>query len=359
MNNDELEPEEEREDGVQAIDLNILDLEAPPISEESISPARPIRGSTAQFLDRLIPTSDGGFEISDERINEVTLNASVQSANGSADLEAAIRSDLEMEAVVHIVEAEETPDKPEIPINSNTLLVKEETSRFKGAIWYEAIQKKSVTLAGLGGIGSYIGFLLARMQPSYMYLYDDDTVEAANMSGQLYGMNDIGKSKIYSLMEAMKNYANFYQVGGFFEKFTRESSATDIMICGFDNMEARKTFFKVWWNRVIEKSPEEKKNCLFIDGRLAAEEFQIYALTGDNQYAINKYQQECLFSDAEADETLCSYKQTTFCANMIASYIVNIFVNFVANGCPENIMPRSVPFYTTYNAETMYLKIEE
>ena len=40
----------------------------------------------------------------------------------------------------------------EIPANSATLLVDEATSRFSSAIWYENIQKKTVILAGVGGI---------------------------------------------------------------------------------------------------------------------------------------------------------------------------------------------------------------
>ena len=41
----------------------------------------------------------------------------------------------------------------EIPVNSQTITVDETTSRFSGAIWYEEIQKQTVTLAGVGGIG--------------------------------------------------------------------------------------------------------------------------------------------------------------------------------------------------------------
>ena len=43
----------------------------------------------------------------------------------------------------------------EIPTNSATLLVDETTSRFSSAIWYENIQKKTVILAGVGGIGRF------------------------------------------------------------------------------------------------------------------------------------------------------------------------------------------------------------
>ena len=245
----------------------------------------------------------------------------------------------------------------EIPTNSATLLVDEATSRFSSAIWYENIQKKTVILAGVGGIGSYVGFLLARMKPASMFIYDDDIVEAVNMSGQLYGQSDLGRPKVSALAEMIRNYAGYSSVFAISERFTDESEASDIMICGFDNMAARKLFFNKWLSHVQSKPEEERKNCLFIDGRLAAEEFQVLCIKGDDEYNINRYSNEYLFSDAEADETICSYKQTTFCANMIASYMVNLFVNFCANQC-EPLIERDLPFLTTYNAETMYLKTE-
>ena len=245
----------------------------------------------------------------------------------------------------------------EIPTNSATLLVDEATSRFSSAIWYENIQKKTVILAGVGGIGSYVGFLLARMKPASMFIYDDDIVETVNMSGQLYGQSDLGRTKVSALAEMIRNYAGYSSVFAISERFTNESEASDIMICGFDNMAARRLFFNKWVNHVQSKPEEERKNCLFIDGRLAAEEFQVLCIKGDDEYNINRYNNEFLFSDAEADETICSYKQTTFCANMIASYMVNLFVNFCANQC-EPLIDRDLPFLTTYNAETMYLKTE-
>ena len=247
----------------------------------------------------------------------------------------------------------------EIPVNSATIEEDDSTSRFSGAIWYDAIQHKVITLAGLGGIGSYVGFLLSRMHPQHLYMYDDDKVEATNLSGQLYGNNDINVFKVSALGNMIINYSDFRGMTRYPIRFSEDNNATDIMICGFDNMEARKTFYTQWKVRVNTKdTTEEKSKCLFIDGRLAAEEFQVLTITGDNEAAMRKYEKDFLFSDAQADATLCSYKQTTFCANMIASYMVNNFVNFVANEC-NPLIPRVVPFYVYYNAETMYLKVEE
>lgn len=245
----------------------------------------------------------------------------------------------------------------EIPTNSGSLLIDESTSRFSSAIWYEAIQRKTVILAGVGGIGSYVGFLLARMKPAALFIYDPDIVETVNMSGQLYSREDVGNPKVSALSVMISKYCDYNSIFAVPERFDESNDASDIMICGFDNMAARKIFFNKWLDHVRGKSEAERANCLYIDGRLAAEEFQVLCIKGDDEFNINRYEKEFLFSDIEADATVCSYKQTTFMANMIASVMVNLFVNFVANQC-EPLIDRDLPFYTTYSAETMYYKTE-
>lgn len=247
----------------------------------------------------------------------------------------------------------------EIPVNSQTITVDETTSRFSGAIWYEEIQKQIVTLAGVGGVGSYLGFLLGRLKPQRLIIYDPDRVETVNMSGQLYGQTDVGSFKSVALSDMIRNYANYNNIVALNDRFDADSEATDIMICGFDNMEARKVFYERWKQRVLSypTGSNDRKKCLFIDGRLAAEEFQVLSIQGNDDRAMKEYEDKWLFSDVEAEETICSYKQTTFMANMIASVMVNIFVNFIANQC-NPIIDRDVPFFISYDASTMFTKVE-
>lgn len=285
------------------------------------------------------------------RNHEGTEEESIESLPDNEDSSPLSREEEELLAQV-VEEAHK-----EIPINSGSLLVDESTSRFSSAIWYEAIQKKTIILAGVGGIGSYVGFLLARMRPTALFIYDPDIVETVNMSGQLYSREDVGSYKVSALSTMINKYCDYNSVFAIPERFDESNDASDIMICGFDNMVARRIFFNKWLDHVRSKSEAERANCLYIDGRLAAEEFQVLCIKGDDEFNINRYKKEFLFSDVEADATVCSYKQTTFMANMIASVMVNLFVNFVANQC-EPLIDRDLPFYTTYNAETMYYKTE-
>lgn len=252
-----------------------------------------------------------------------------------------------------MLEAALEEEHHEIPVNSATITVDETTSRFSGAIWYEEIQKQIITLAGIGGIGSWTLILLARMKPKRIIIYDPDKVEAVNMSGQLYGKNDLDAYKGVAMANMVKNYADYYNMVIHSERFTTESEATDIMICGFDNMEARKLFYNKWKSHVENKPEEERAKCLLIDGRLDAENFQVLSIQGNDNRAMAEYENKWLFSDAEAEETICSYKQTTFMANMIASTMVNVFVNFIANQVGGF---RDVPFFISYDASTMFTK---
>ena len=244
---------------------------------------------------------------------------------------------------------------PEIPLNSDSLLIDNTTARFSDAVWYNKVQQCKITLAGVGGIGSWCALLLSRMKPAMLTMYDPDIVETVNMSGQLYRQQDVGVLKSDAISKTLRDYSCYFSTLSIPERFTSESEPSDIMICGFDNMLARKTFFSSWCRHINSKTEEEKKDCLFIDGRLEAESLQILCIRGDDDYNIHKYKKDFLFSDEEADETICSYKQTTFMATMIGSLIVNLFVNFVANMC-NPIVDRDLPFYTEYSAETMYFK---
>ena len=243
-----------------------------------------------------------------------------------------------------------------IPENSSILNVESDTIRFSSAVWFERVKTMGITVAGLGGIGSYVTFLLARLKPAALIVYDHDVVDETNMSGQLYSMADCGKNKGVAISTICKQFANYSTIFRY-NMFANNSDIKPVAICGFDNMEARKTFFNAWLALIIPLTTEERAKCLYIDGRLAAEELQIYCFTGNDDDSISKYMNNCLFTDAEADETVCSYKQTSFMANMIGSLITNLFVNFVTNLC-DPVMYRDLPFLTSYDASIMFFKTE-
>lgn len=252
---------------------------------------------------------------------------------------------------------EDSTEEAEIPLNSPTLLIDESTSRFSGAEWYSEIQKQRIIVGGCGGIGSNLVFQLARMVPANITIYDDDTVEMVNMAGQLFSYEDIGRAKVNAMAQMISKYTSLHSVNAIKRRFTRDTMAGDVMMCGFDNMVARKVFFSSWYDHIKDKPDEEKVKCLFLDGRLSMNDLQILCIRGDDSYNINRYQCEFLFSDSEADATVCSMKQTTYLACMIGSLMTNLFTNFVAN-LLNPIIPYDLPFFTEYDAQNMIFKTE-
>lgn len=251
------------------------------------------------------------------------------------------------------MDIEELPEK--LPTNSESYLVDDTFSRFSSAEWAKRIKQQSVTIVGLGGIGSHLAYLISRLNVYWVYLYDQDIVEKVNLSGQMYGMSNLTNTKVSASAKLMQHYSNFYNYTCQDLNYSLDSQCSNTVMCGVDNMEARKVTFNRWLNYIKGLPEEEREKCLFLDGRLAAEEFQVFCIKGDENHYINKYKEEWLFTDEEAEPTICSYKQTSFCATMIASIMTNLFVNFITNqGNP--VIPRALPFFTYYDVKEMFLK---
>jgi hypothetical protein len=123
------------------------------------------------------------------------------------------------------------------------------------------------------------------------------------------------------------------------------------MICGFDNMAARKIAFQNWKESLTDLTQEEKRSYFFQDGRLLAEQLQIFNILGDDEEAIANYEKDWLFDDKEVEEAACTFKQTSHCAAMIASHMVGFLTNWASNvdmiskGLPSI---RQVPFMYEY-----------
>lgn len=241
-----------------------------------------------------------------------------------------------------------------LPEISDTITIKDNTSRFSSAEWFKIIQEQQITLAGVGGIGSWVAALLGRLDVGSITLWDDDVVDASNLSGQLYRTEDVGISKVESCASLLRDFSQYYKVSSIDSKFTKDSPVTDVMICGFDNMAARNTFYEAWVDHILKFDADKRQRCLFIDGRLAAEEFQVFCIGGNDHFYRSEYKSKWLFTDDQADETLCSYKQTSHIANMIASTMCTLFTNYFANYLGAF---REVPFLTEFSASSMDFKV--
>lgn len=225
----------------------------------------------------------------------------------------------------------------------------ERFGRFKDAPWFNnSEEEENVLIGGAGGIGSWLA-LLANRAGFVPMVYDFDTYESHNMGGQLCKVSDIGKPKVEALQDSVKLFCG-NEIYIFNEKYSENSMTHRWVFAGFDNMEARRFMFEKW-KSVYANDAE----AIFIDGRLLAEQIQIYCVTPKN---MDRYEKYALFSDSEVEEAPCTMKQTSHVAAMIASFMVAFFTNHITN-VRANSEVRNVPYFWEYFTPIGYLNIEE
>lgn len=293
-------------------------------------------------------------------INDSQMQNSPLSAEEERLLEAALTDSINNSTGEPIEESIEEPANEvhnNIPVNSSIITINRATSRFSGAVWYDKMKELSVLLVGAGGIGSHLALLLGRFYVDKLEIYDPDVVEEANMAGQLYSQDSIGLYKAGEIASTIIEYcpSTGNRVHTFIQNYRLSSTANNITIGAVDNMSTRKTIFANWLSLVVDAPAESRHEYLLLDGRLSPEEFQVFAIQGDDDFSINEYRTKWLFSDEEAETTSCSYKQTTYMASMIASVMANVLANFATNLCNPPV-ERPVPFLTQYDATTMFMK---
>lgn len=228
--------------------------------------------------------------------------------------------------------------------------VEPQFGRVKGASWFPLLYKKDVMVLGQGGIGSWVTLLLSRVGCT-LHTFDMDTFEDHNMTGQVVSVDSIGVNKARAVQKVVNNFSPTCNIYHYPERYTEESPTNNIVICGFDNMKARKVAFNNWKKQVIDLPDSERCNYFFQDGRLLAEQLQIFNIPGEDVANMVKYNKDYLFDDEEVQEVECTFKQTSHCAAMIASHMVGFLTNWVSN--IENVSKgekgiKQVPFRYEY-----------
>lgn len=221
------------------------------------------------------------------------------------------------------------------------------TQRFKGASWFLSMQRATIAVAGLGGIGSWASFLMARCNPYRLDLFDYDYVAVHNMGGQLFNVEEIGLDKVYCMHNKIRKFYGGRMASydtGFYT-----ASNYDIVLSCVDSMKSRKDIFEAYMAQL--------PSGFLIDGRLAAEQFQVLCVDFKDKYSVERYQKEFLFDDKEAEQTICSYKQTSYMSAMIASYMVNMAMNHISGFDGQSRRP--VPFYTEYDGVSCVMRKED
>lgn len=187
----------------------------------------------------------------------------------------------------------------------------------------EDFQDKIFHILGCGAIGSSAAITLARMGAADFVLYDMDRVGVENIGISQFNTSDIGKKKVNALSNAIRIINMDTEISkchGLFTEFRKDLDSNDIVILGFDSMEARK-------EAATQATKKPNQPGLLIDGRMGAEEYQQYTLINPKLKDYMKY----WYSDDEAEGDPCNAKGTSYCSNMAGAFITNA-VKKVMNG---------------------------
>jgi molybdopterin/thiamine biosynthesis adenylyltransferase len=201
------------------------------------------------------------------------------------------------------------------------------TTKTKNVFWRQIdilspdkVQGFALTLIGTGGIGSITAMILAKMGVRVFDLYDPDTVEDHNLPNQMFANDHIGEKKVNAIADLIKDFGHNVDVQVFDRKFGNGDIPNQVTVSGVDSMESR---IEIWDK--VKKNP----NCnLYIDGRMGAEAFIIYALNPNNQAQIERYE-KTLHSDEEAAEEICTAKAIAYNVAGIATVIASIIKKYL------------------------------
>jgi len=115
----------------------------------------------------------------------------------------------------------------------------------------EILQKSTAGIAGCGGLGSNIAVSLTRAGVGTLIIIDFDTVELSNLNRQHYFLRHVGKRKVDSLEEQLKEINPDIKLIKHDCEIKPENVAqlfgrADILIEAFDKAESKKWLIETW-----------------------------------------------------------------------------------------------------------------
>jgi len=145
-------------------------------------------------------------------------------------------------------------------------------------------QKYKIVVLGAGSLGSFITLNLAKLGFNDLEVYDFDLVEEHNIGNQFYRISDIGKSKVESLKEMVKDFTGI-DIIPHNEKVNLQTkmplNPNTLYILTFDTLESRKMFYELIKNY----------KCTVLDVRVGGEEFNIRVTDTFNSVQLKEWEE--------------------------------------------------------------------
>lgn len=225
-------------------------------------------------------------------------------------------------------------------------------TRFKGLEWSQ--NPLSILVLGAGGVSSWLTLYLSRIGHR-LTVYDFDTFELSNLSGQLTALTYLGTNKAYAIKSLAKDMGCDNIIHAMNARYDNNSETGNIVFSGIDSMAGRKLAFEKWLlNQNHKKNRDPFEVNMFMDFRMSPERAELYCITKASH--VKKYR-DTLFADEEANELPCSMKATTHCGAMLAAQGVSVFNNHILNK-KHQMNVREVPFKIVTDLQNMDFYVE-
>lgn len=190
-----------------------------------------------------------------------------------------------------------------------------------------------IHIIGCGAIGSYIAHYLVRLGCTNIHLWDFDTVDAHNITNQMYKHTQIGKPKTDSLIEILQEINSSITLikHGAYEK----QNVSGYVFLAVDSIDLRR--------EIATHLKDNKYIKAMFDCRMRLTDAQSYAADWSNKESINAFINTMQFSGEEAKEaTPVSACGTTLSVvstvSTIAALTVTNFINFINKNEIQNVI---------------------
>jgi len=157
-----------------------------------------------------------------------------------------------------------------------------------------------ITIIGAGAVGSHVGGLLGGMNCRDITVYDDDIVEAHNIPNQIFGPEDVKKTKVQALASFLEMY-NGVTINAICGKFTAGMPLRGIVFSLVDSIDTRKEIFESAMRQRAEGSGPKS----LFDGRMLIDSGYGYAIDLEDPEQVKGYEQT-FFSSGNAVSHACT-----------------------------------------------------
>ena len=171
----------------------------------------------------------------------------------------------------------------------------------------------SVTVIGVGGIGSPVALALAKMGCRHLTLYDPDIVEAHNLPNQFYRLADVGRPKVEALAGLLREFADVEVEP--IPVAVVSQRLEGVVISAVDTMVARST---IWKECVRYRAAVP----LYVDARMGAQVCRLLSVRPADPDHVRLYE-ATLYDDEGAAQDPCTAQAVIFTALGVASLVAN------------------------------------